>query len=368
MHHTEGGNVYTPEQAPGIVLAIAHYHRDTKGWNDVGYNFLVDRYGTIYEGRAGGIDHAVVGAHAQGFNRFSTGIAILGSFTSELPPDAALAAVARLIAWKLPLHGTPVTGEITVTAGGGSLSRYGYGAKVPLQRISGHRDGDSTDCPGTALYGQLPALRARTAAAVQIVPAAPRVALTGPATTPFGTLAQVTGSVVNPDGSPAVAAAVAIQKIGPSGAWSTITRVQAATDGTFAAAVPARRAGTIRARALQQTSPPLSVGVTPVLQARVDLPLVALGRAFHVRGSVGPAGPVRVVVERRETGGAWQPALVQTVVVGRSGRFAATVRLARRGHFRVTVTTLAPSAAVTAGPFPVRIVSPERLGGVATPR
>ena len=83
VHHTESANTYGPDDSAAIVLAIAKYHRDTKGWNDVGYNFLVDRFGRIYEGRAGGIDLPVIGAHTQGYNARSTGIAIIGSFTGR---------------------------------------------------------------------------------------------------------------------------------------------------------------------------------------------------------------------------------------------------------------------------------------------
>ena len=87
VHHTESANEYTQAQAPGVVLAITKFHRDTRGWNDVGYNFLVDRFGTIYEGRAGGVELPVIGAHAQGFNSVSTGISVIGSFTAVEPPD-----------------------------------------------------------------------------------------------------------------------------------------------------------------------------------------------------------------------------------------------------------------------------------------
>ena len=82
VHHTVTANDYAPEDSAGIVLGIARYHRNSNGWNDIGYNFLVDKYGQIFEGRAGGIDQPIVGAQAQGWNSHSTGISCIGTFTS----------------------------------------------------------------------------------------------------------------------------------------------------------------------------------------------------------------------------------------------------------------------------------------------
>ena len=127
VHHTVTANDYTPEQSASIVLGIAKYHRDTNGWNDIGYNFLVDQYGQVFEGRAGGIDQAVIGAQAQGYNSQSTGVAVLGTFTAVPIPEAAMASITQLLGWKLTLHGVPCEGGLTIVSGGGSLNRYSVG-------------------------------------------------------------------------------------------------------------------------------------------------------------------------------------------------------------------------------------------------
>src|SRR6185503_14618684 len=82
IHHTVSATDYAPDDSAAMVLAICRYHRNSNGWNDIGYNFLVDRYGKIFEGRAGGVDQAVIGAQAQGYNSQSTGIANLGTFST----------------------------------------------------------------------------------------------------------------------------------------------------------------------------------------------------------------------------------------------------------------------------------------------
>ena len=107
VHHTENPNGYSPGEVSAMLRAIYAYHRFARGWNDIGYNFVVDLYGRIWEARAGGVDEPVVGAQAGGYNLLSTGVAVLGSFAGTPISPAARDALQRLLAWKLALHGLP---------------------------------------------------------------------------------------------------------------------------------------------------------------------------------------------------------------------------------------------------------------------
>ncbi len=161
VHHTENPNGYSAAEVPAMLRAIFVFHRYVRGWNDIGYNFVIDLYGRTFEARAGGIDEPVVGAQAGGYNTESSGVAVLGDFMSSAISPPAADALKRLLAWKLSLHGVPSLGRVTVRVNpaGAVYSRFPPGARVSLPRVAGHRDGDSTDCPGDVLYDQLPALR-----------------------------------------------------------------------------------------------------------------------------------------------------------------------------------------------------------------
>lgn len=121
VHHTAGSNSYSRSQAPGIIRGYLTFHTQSKGWCDLGYNFLVDKYGTIYEGRAGSMDKAVVGAHASGFNTGTLGISVMGTYGSSAPPAAAQNSVARIAAWGANKWGYNPTGTMKMTSGGGEL-------------------------------------------------------------------------------------------------------------------------------------------------------------------------------------------------------------------------------------------------------
>ena len=151
VHHTAGSNGYSQAEAPAIVRGIEIYHVKGNGWNDIGYNFLVDRFGQVYEGRFGGIDRNVIGAHAQGFNTGSVGVSVIGEYSSLAISGKARDALERLLAWRLDIaHLDPAT-ALTYISGGNP--RFPAGVPVFLRTVSGHRDTGLTDCPGTGSTG-----------------------------------------------------------------------------------------------------------------------------------------------------------------------------------------------------------------------
>jgi N-acetylmuramoyl-L-alanine amidase-like protein len=162
VHHTAGTNAYGPAASAAIVRGIEIYHVRGNGWNDIGYNFLVDRFGQVFEGRAGGIDRNVIGAQAQGFNTGSVGVALIGNYQSASVPAVAERALASLLAWRLDVAHVDPLGTVRWTSGGNP--RYRRGTPVTLRAISGHRDTGFTTCPGTRLYAKLPDLAHQVAA------------------------------------------------------------------------------------------------------------------------------------------------------------------------------------------------------------
>ncbi|MFE2727206.1 N-acetylmuramoyl-L-alanine amidase [Kitasatospora sp. NPDC059327] len=162
VHHTATATEYACADAPRVIRAIYQYHVQSNGWRDIGYNFLVDRCGTLYEGRAGGAELPVHGAHTLGFNADSAGVAALGTFVTDTPPPPVPDGLARLAAWKLGLTGQDAAGR-TQLVSSSSASRYPKGTSVTFDAVSGHRDAFNTECPGAALYPLLPAVRTQAA-------------------------------------------------------------------------------------------------------------------------------------------------------------------------------------------------------------
>lgn len=165
LHHTADGNNYSQSDVPAIMRSIYHYQAVTLGWGDIGYNVVVDKFGSAWEGRKGGLDQPVVGAHAGGFNQYTFGVSMLGNYDVTGVPDATREKVAQLIAWKFKLYGVNPKGstQLTQVGGAGTTARWSPGTTVTLPTIFGHRDSGYTACPGQYGYAQLPWIRERAA-------------------------------------------------------------------------------------------------------------------------------------------------------------------------------------------------------------
>jgi N-acetylmuramoyl-L-alanine amidase len=296
VHHTENPNGYSAREVPAMLRAIFAFHRYVNGWDDIGYNFVIDAFGRTFEARAGGIDEPVCGAHAGGYNLVSTGVAVLGSFMATPISPAAKRALQRLLAWKLSLHGVPSHGRVTVRVNpaGASYSRFPANALVPLPRIAGHRDADSTDCPGDVLYGELGGVRRAVdalapdpvrASLALLLPGAeapPLASSPGAAQPPVGEAAPppsgalatptLTGELVTLEGTPVVGASVQVQQRSVARLGELVqerTLAQAVTDARGAWSLP--------------------VTLTPASASGEQLALRAL-YAGAVAGAGGPAG------------------------------------------------------------------------------
>ncbi|MET7517043.1 N-acetylmuramoyl-L-alanine amidase [Streptomyces sp. NPDC005480] len=164
IHHTDSPNNYDCADTPRIIRFLYAGQAGGRNWDDIGYNFLVDRCGTIYEGRAGGVGKAVVGAHAQGFNEGTAGIAAIGTFIADTPvPPSMTKSIAALAAWKLGLANIDPRSRVRLTSTN-SLSRFPKGRTASFNAIAAHRDEYETYCPGQALMAALPEIRQRAAA------------------------------------------------------------------------------------------------------------------------------------------------------------------------------------------------------------
>ncbi|RDI48431.1 LGFP repeat-containing protein [Nocardia mexicana] len=159
VHHTAGRNDYSKAESAGIVRAIYAYHAKTLNWCDIGYNTLVDKYGQIFEGRYGGMDKAVQGAHAGGFNENTSGVALMGDFETEPPTDAALQAAGQFIGWRARVAGLNPAGKTTMYSEGTEFTPYAEGEAVQLPTVFAHRDVGNTTCPGDAAYALMDRIR-----------------------------------------------------------------------------------------------------------------------------------------------------------------------------------------------------------------
>ncbi|NHD18801.1 MULTISPECIES: N-acetylmuramoyl-L-alanine amidase [unclassified Actinopolyspora] len=163
IHHTVETNDYTCAESARVVRGLYHYHAVELGWGDIGYQVLIDKCGTVFEGRTGGLDGHVVGGHTKGFNAQTFGVALLGNFQTARPSERALAAAGNIAGWKLGTVGRDPLGRTTLVSGGGKDNKYPQGTSVTLPRVFSHRDVSDTACPGRNLYARLDDIRRHAA-------------------------------------------------------------------------------------------------------------------------------------------------------------------------------------------------------------
>ncbi|HWF72037.1 MAG TPA: N-acetylmuramoyl-L-alanine amidase [Solirubrobacteraceae bacterium] len=356
VHHTDSLNGYGRAEVPAIIQGMYVFHRFVRGWDDVGYNFLIDLYGRIWEARQGGIDEAVVGAQAGGYNLQSTGVGMIGTFTGVVPSSVALASLQRLIAWKLSLHGVPAVGHVTVVV---NPADYFYtpfrpGQHVSLPRVAGHRDGCTTDCPGNAFYARLPMLRPRIKALAGPVA---RIELFAPAE-PGSASAPVAvpGRLTDLGGAPIAGAPVEVQRFSATVHGASTTTIATATtgaDGSFTAMVALTQLTLLRA--LHRAAPAavstlVSVEVAPAITVSIasTVPLTVTGTVDP------PTKKATIELFTVQPDGHWQSLSSKQVPV-RHGAFTATLTTPGPGAYGLSVHTPADAVSAAGASAPVLV-------------
>ncbi len=369
VHHSVTANGYSRGEVPAMLRSIYYFHTYTRGWNDFGYNFAVDRYGRIWEGRAGGVDRPVIGAQAGGYNLESFGAVLLGDFVATLPTSAALAALGRLVAWKLALHGVPVTGTVTVEVNPSDAyyTRYRPGQHVSLPRIAAHRDGCTTDCPGYDMYvNGMPPLRtfvseivgrqleltlevgrARGAYAIDPYAIAPGTKVKRASYLDIATVILTAGHELplhgvlrSLSGAPVRAAKIRLQSLTSSRrevSEANLATAVTRAGGLWAAALKPQ--ANLLVRALHADAPAavsalIAVGVKP----EITLALTRTDGGVAVSGTVSPAKP-RIVLKIQSVTGA-QRVVEHRTVEPKHGAFETMIRLSG-GRYWVTAQTVA---------------------------
>lgn len=180
LHHTAGSNTYSQAQAVQQLRGIYAYHTKSLGWSDIGYNLLVDRYGTVYEGRRGSITGMPRGAHTGGFNDRTYGVSVMGNFQEGSVPPVVVSRLAEVVAWKMWEFGIQAKDSVRLTSAGGGTSRYPAGTSVSVATLSAHRALGLTSCPGDNLVSLMAGIATDVEKRLAAAPPSPGVDTTFP--------------------------------------------------------------------------------------------------------------------------------------------------------------------------------------------
>ena len=166
VHHTVNVNDYTMNDVPDLLYGIQRYHMDTRGWDDIAYNFIIDRFGRIWQAREAELLEPITGAHTTGFNAESIGVALLGTFSDRDPGQSMIDSLGLLLGWKLNLHGIDPLGVTEVRSSGGNYAEPDE--MVLVDNISPHRTNQSTRCPGNGTVARMNDIRQAAAEMVSL--------------------------------------------------------------------------------------------------------------------------------------------------------------------------------------------------------
>jgi hypothetical protein len=358
VHHTVSSNAYSASQSAAMVRSICLFHKYGNGWNDIGYNFVVDRYGQIFEARAGGSDEAIVGAQAGGYNVYSTGVALLGTFSGGGPNRQTFNALSHLLAWKLSVHGIELPGTVTVqvTSQGAPYSRYRAGSRVRLNRIAGHRDGDTTSCPGTGMYRQLPRLRQVVRGLAGTVGA---LSLQGQAAQPGSV---TVGGSLSAGGVAIGGATIEVQRRSTTKGDATLATATTNADGSWSVALPLASNASLRAVFRGDTGHPAVVStgifaaVPPQLTLTAATQVTTPGGVIDFSGSVAPAKKqVSIVISQQQPDGSLTTIRTIRLNAASDGTFARSIGFANAGQYQVIAHTAADDTNALGSSAPVAI-------------
>jgi N-acetylmuramoyl-L-alanine amidase len=366
VHHTDNPNGYAAAEVPAMLFAMYQYHRYVRGWGDIAYNFVIDLFGRIWEARSGGIDQAVIGTQAGGYNIESFGVSVLGTFSYVVPSSAAIDALERLLAWKLSVHGVPTLGEVEVEVNPSDAfyTPFPGGAHIKLPRVAGHRQGCSTDCPGDAFFARLPSIRPRVA---KLAPAPAKVTLAAHgvgstaasylslASTPAvaGAPVELSGRLSLLTGTALANAPIEVQQV-YDGRTQTLARATSDADGRWSATVTRRHDALVRAlhRAKPATASPLVViEVAPAITLTLES-----ASPLMLEGTVTP-GRRKISIEAYRVSGSRRKLVAQRTAQVEHGQFAVRGLKLSRGSYELVATTPAGggNAAGTSAPVAVTV-------------
>ncbi|MEO5746300.1 MAG: peptidoglycan recognition protein, partial [Terracoccus sp.] len=364
VHHTVDSNAYASAQAASLMRGIYAYHTQSLGWCDIGYNFLVDRYGRTYEGRKGGVTGFIQGAQAGGFNTETFGVSVIGDYTRIPFSAATFEAVTRVIAWQAGKSNFDPSGTVTLTSEGST--RYQPGVKVVKPRVIGHRDTSLTECPGNTSYPHVASIRSRAASywAIGVPTASPSLfTAAGPRR-----VLDTRAGIGAPRDAVGARSAITLTVPGlPAGTTAVVLNVTATspTADTFVSLYPNGRSSggtsSLNLRRGQTSATLVTVGVGSGNTVRLynsagSVQLVADVAGYYAAGGSGYSSvtPRRVLDTRSGTGGIkGRVGARRTVALKVSGLPAG----ARAVTMNVTVTNASGNGFLTAYP-----------GGTSRPR